>query len=112
MTSFWVVAGIFIVAALLFVLPTLLRKRQDKIELLERETANIAIYRDQLAELDNDLRNDILSKEQYDKSKQELHKRMLQDLAASSKNPTASSIIKSHGIATIAVVILAIPLAA
>ena len=112
MTSFWVVAGIFIVAALLFVLPTLLRKRQDKIKLLERETANIAIYRDQLAELDNDLRNDILSKEQYDKSKQELHKRMLQDLAASSKNPTASSIIKSHGIATIAVVILTIPLAA
>ncbi len=112
MTSFWVVAGVFIVAALLFVLPALLRKQQDKTELLERETANIAIYRDQLSELDNDLHNDILSKEQYDKSKQELHKRMLQDLAISSKNLTASSIIKGGGITTIAIVILAVPLAA
>lgn len=112
MTSFWVVAGVFIVAALLFVLPALLRKQQDKTELLERETANIAIYRDQLSELDNDLHNDILSKEQYDKSKQELHKRMLQDLATSSKNLTASSIIKGGGITTIAIVILAVPLAA
>lgn len=66
MTSFWVVAGIFIVAALMFVLPTLLRSRSTKSELVEREAANLAIYRDQLAELGNDLQNDILSKEQYD----------------------------------------------
>ncbi|SDW31329.1 c-type cytochrome biogenesis protein CcmI [Nitrosomonas communis] len=112
MTSFWVVAGIFIVAALMFVLPTLLRKRQDKIELLEREAANIAIYRDQLAELDNDLRNDILSKEQYEKSKQELQKRMLQDLATSSKNPATSSMIKGQGVVTSVVVIFAVPLTA
>lgn len=112
MTSFWVVAGIFIVAALMFVIPTLLRNRQDKTALLEREAANIAIYRDQLAELDNDLRNDILSKEQYDKSKQELHKRMLQDLAISSRNPATHSIVKGRGIITTAVVILAIPLTA
>lgn len=112
MTSFWVVAGIFIVAALMFVIPTLLRNRQDKTALLEREAANIAIYRDQLAELDNDLRNDILSKEQYDKSKQELHKRMLQDLAISSRNPATHSIVKGCGIITTAVVILAIPLTA
>lgn len=112
MTSFWVVAGIFIVAALMFVLPTLLRSRRDKNELLEREAANIAIYRDQFAELDNDLRNDILSQEQYDKSKQELHKRMLQDLAASSNNSSPPSIVKSRGIATTAIILLAVPITA
>lgn len=112
MTSFWVVAGIFIVAALMFVLPTLLRNRQEKTELLEREAANIAIYRDQLAELDNDLRNDILSQEQYDKSKQELHKRMLQDLAISSQKTSTSSMVKGRGIVTTIVIILTVPLAA
>ncbi|MDV6345544.1 c-type cytochrome biogenesis protein CcmI [Nitrosomonas sp. Is37] len=112
MTSFWVVAGIFIVAALMFVLPTLLRSRQGKVELLEREAANIAIYRDQLAELDKDLRDDILSKEQYEKSKQELQTRMLQDLAASPNNPATSSMVKGPGIVTTVVVILAVPLTA
>lgn len=111
MTSFWVVAGILIVAALMFVLPTLLRGRLLKSDLVERETANLAIYRDQLAELDNDLRNDILSKEQYEKSKQELQKRMLQDLSVS-KNSVSASVKKGYGIATTAIIFLVIPLAA
>lgn len=111
MTSFWVVAGIFIVAALMFVLPTLLRSRSTKSELVEREAANLAIYRDQLAELGNDLQNDILSKEQYEKSKQELQKRMLQDVSAS-KNTVSISTQKGRGIVTTAIFILAIPLAA
>lgn len=111
MTSFWVVAGIFIVAALMFVLPTLLRGRSTKSEFVEREAANLTIYRDQLAELDNDLQNDILSKEQYDKSKQELQKRMLQDVSAS-KNTVNISTQKGRGIIATAIFILAIPLAA
>lgn len=111
MTSFWVVAGVFIVAALMFVLPTLLRSRSTKSELVEREAANLTIYRDQLAELDSDLQNDILSKEQYEKSKQELQKRMLQDVSAS-KNTASNSTQKGRGIVATAIFILAIPLAA
>ena len=79
MTTFWIVAGVFIVAALMFVLPTLIKSRHGKITTLERQTANIAIYRDQIAELNADLNNDVLSKEQFEKSKQELQKRMLQE---------------------------------
>lgn len=111
MTSFWVVAGIFIVAALMFVLPTLLRGRLHKSELVEREAANLAIYRDQLAELDNDLHNDILSNEQYEKSKQELQKRMLQDISAS-KSSVSAAAKNGRGIVTTAIFILTIPLAA
>lgn len=111
MTSFWVVAGIFIVIALMFVLPTLLRNRSIKAELTEREEANLAIYRDQLAELDSDLRNDILSKDQYEKSKQELQKRMLQDVQ-SSKISINTPVRRTSGIATTAIVILAVPIAA
>ncbi|MCW5599729.1 MAG: c-type cytochrome biogenesis protein CcmI [Nitrosomonas sp.] len=111
MTSFWVVAGIFIVIALMFVLPTLLRNRSIKAELTEREEANLAIYRDQLAELDSDLRNDILSKDQYEKSKQELQKRMLQDVQ-SSKISINTPVRRTSGIATTAIVVLAVPIAA
>lgn len=67
MTTFWIVAGVFIVAALMFVLPTLIKSRHGKITTLERQTANIAIYRDQIAELNADLNNDVLSKEQFEK---------------------------------------------
>ncbi|MFO7579018.1 c-type cytochrome biogenesis protein CcmI [Nitrosomonas halophila] len=111
MTTFWVVAGIFIVAALLFVIPALLRNNRKDLDKIEREAANISIYRDQIAELDQDLRNDILSKEQYESSKQELQKRMLQDLSTSSE--TASTPRASrHGIAATVIVVLAVPLTA
>ena len=57
MTSFWIVAGIFIVGALLFVLPTLWSKK-DRDAGVERDATNIDVYRDQLAELDSDLRSE------------------------------------------------------
>lgn len=111
MTAFWVVIGIFIVVALAFVVPTLLRKRKSNEEIkIEREAANIGIYRDQLAELERDLQNDILSQEQYEASRQELQKRMLLDLSE-----TEAIIEKGatrHGIVTSIAIVLTVPLAA
>jgi len=112
MTTFWVVAGIFIVTALLFIIPALLRSKEKGLsEQVEREAANITIYRDQLAELDRDLQNDILSREQYESSKQELQKRMLQDLSVNNE-PGNISPVSRHGMAASIVVVLAVPLAA
>lgn len=111
MTSFWAISGIFIVTALLFIVPTLLRNRESEQENLEHDAVNITVYRDQLAELDKDLENDILTPEQYNKSKQELQQRMLQDV------PDGEEVIiqknkKIHNIATSAVIVLILPLAA
>ncbi|WP_350282875.1 c-type cytochrome biogenesis protein CcmI [Nitrosomonas sp.] len=114
MTAFWVVAGIFIVVALLFVIPVLLRgKRNQSREQIERQAANITIYRDQLAELDRDLRDDTLSREQYDSSKQELQKRMLLDLSENG-DPVATSFVSTgrYGVVAGVIVTLIIPLAA
>ena len=47
---------------------------------MARDATNVGVYRDQLAELDSDLRSDILTREQYEQSKRELQQRMLQDL--------------------------------
>lgn len=111
MTAFWVVAGTFIVAALLFVIPALLRSYAPGKENAQREAANVNIYRDQMAELAEDLRNDILSREQYEASKEELQKRMLQDL--STENSFVETLTKKrHGIAATVVIFLAIPLLA
>ena len=83
MMAFWVISGIFIVTALLFVIPALLRNKENNADDIEHAAVNITVYRDQIAELDRDLENDVLSQEQYDKSKQELQQRMLQDVTKS-----------------------------
>jgi cytochrome c-type biogenesis protein CcmH len=110
MTSFWVVAGIFIVGALLFVLPTLWSKknRQDGVA---RDATNISIYRDQLAELDSDFRNDILTHEQYEQSKRELQQRMLQDIPEG-ETMTTAIMGGNRNVATITLTTLAVPLLA
>ncbi|MDP1559716.1 MAG: c-type cytochrome biogenesis protein CcmI [Nitrosomonas sp.] len=111
MTSFWIIAGIFIVVALLFILPTLLRNREDESKSIDPDDANISVYRDQLAELKADLDNDILSHEQYEKSRQELQHRMLQDIPE--KRPMKNTVQKkSRNIATSSILTLAIPLSA
>jgi len=112
MTVFWVVAGIFITVALLFVIPALLRsKKHESQDQIERQAANITIYRDQLAELDRDLRDDVLSKEQHELSKQELQKRMLQDLSEDDEIIHATP-VNRHGVVVSIIVALAVPLAA
>lgn len=113
MTSFWVVAGIFIVGALLFVLPTLLRKKDHQAG-VARDSTNVSIYRDQLAELDNDLRSDTLTREQYEQSKRELQQRMLEDIPEGESSMTAAilAVGSNRNTATIALISLAIPLLA
>ena len=110
MTLFWVVAGIFIVAALLFILPTLLRNKGSDTG-VERDSTNVSIYQDQISELDNDLRNDILNQEQYNQSKYELQQRMMLDMPEESSISVAK-INSKRSIATPVALILLIPVLA
>lgn len=111
MMSFWIISGIFIVTALLFIVPTLLRSRDAEQENLEHDAVNITVYRDQLTELGNDLENDILTQEQYNKSKQELQQRMLQDVPEGEKMAIKKN-KNIYNIATSVVIVLILPLAA
>lgn len=110
MTSFWVVAGIFMVGALLFVIPTLWSRRESDEGGVEREATNLRIYRDQLAELESDLRSDILTREQYEQSKRELQQRMLEDIPAG--EVATAPFDGNRNIATITVTALVVPLLA
>lgn len=111
MTAFWIVSGFFIVAALLFIIPTLLRQRNIQQENMEHDAINASVYRDQLAELTRDLENDILTQDQYERSKQELQQRMLQDIPDGEKMAIKES-KKMHNIALSTVITLTFPLAA
>ena len=111
MTSFWIISGIFIVTALLFIVPTLLRNKNDQEEGVDLDTVNVTVYRDQLTELDTDLQNDILSQEQYNKSKQELQQRMLQDVPER-EDRAIKKTKKLYNIAMSTIITLTLPLAA
>jgi cytochrome c-type biogenesis protein CcmH len=110
MTSFWVVAGVFIVGALMFVLPTLWSKR-NRDGGVARDATNINVYRDQLAELDSDLRSDILTREQYEQSKRELQQRMLEDIPQG-ETMAATLMSGNRNVTTITLTTLAVPLLA
>ena len=78
MTSFLILAGVMIALSLAFVLPALTRRHVDDAH-SSRARANVLIYRDQLAELDADLKNNTISKEQYDAGRREMERRVLED---------------------------------
>ena len=111
MTAFWIISGIFIVIALLFIVPTLLRSRNAEEQYIERDAVNVTVYRDQLKELDRDLENDILTLEQYNQSKQELQQRMLQDIP-DNEEMIIKKTSKFMNVAMSTVIALTLPVAA
>ena len=91
MILFWVICALLIVIALAFVLPPALRRSQEtKVKTDdERRQANIAVYRDQLLELEADLRNGIVGEDQYAQDRDEIERRLLEDTASVSSKRTA-----------------------
>lgn len=79
MILFWLLCGLFIVIAFAFILPPLLQPAGGV-----RETgladANVAVYRDQIEELEADLRNGIVSQEQYQLDRDQIEARLLEDV--------------------------------
>ena len=90
MILFWLICAAFIVIALAFILPTALERNEKSRRAIadERKQANIAIYRDQLVELQSDLQNGIVSQEQYAQDRDEIERRLLEDTAAAAAPKT------------------------
>jgi len=79
---FWFICAGLLAFALLYVLPPVLRSEASKTKNENaRREANIAIYRDQLTELEADLRNGIVSQEQYAQDRDDIERRLLEDTA-------------------------------
>jgi cytochrome c-type biogenesis protein CcmH len=106
--AFVSIAAGMVVAALVWVLVPLLRGKPAAG--VNREASNIAILRDQLADLDRDLANGTLSREQYDVARRDLEQRVLEESKAAPK--PASGPPSGAGAYTAAVLGAALPIAA
>lgn len=80
MIAFAVAAAALAAIALAFVLRPLLGRRESG--RVSRKEANVAIYKDELRELDADLAAGTLAREDYDRARMEIESRLLEDVSA------------------------------
>ena len=88
MTAFVVLGVVLIAGALLFVVPPLLHRGSRAGA--TRDAVNVAVYRDQLRELEADLRAGTLAADQHEKARREIDARLLADVgggAAPAQSP-------------------------
>ncbi len=89
MTAFWVIAVLLAAGALVFVLPPLLWRRRTAPG-PANDATNVAVYRDQLRELEADLAAGTLARDQYDEARRELEARLLDDVRVSGTGARAA----------------------
>src|SRR5258705_13325986 len=77
------VFAVLIFIALAFILPPLWQSSEQTKKDFYRGSAeaNVGVYRDQLSELEVDLRNGIVSPEQYQQDRDEIERRLLEDVS-------------------------------
>ena len=80
MILFWLICAGLVAIALAFILPTLMQRGAEDTAQAQNKEANLDVYRDQLSELEADLRNGIISSEQYQQDREEVERRLLDDL--------------------------------
>ena len=107
MTQFWIGAAALALVALGFALRPFLRGAAPAGP--SRETLNLSVYRDQLRELDADLAAATLAREDYERARRELERRLLEDSASDSPAPVPS---RKGGRAMAVMVALGIPVLA
>lgn len=81
MILFWLISAGLVAIALAFVLPPLLQGAGKDVTENGKQEANLDVYRDQLSELEADLRNGIISSEQYQQDRDEIERRLLDDVS-------------------------------
>jgi cytochrome c-type biogenesis protein CcmH len=106
MTLFVVLGVLFVAGALLVLVPPLARRAARPAE--SRDAVNAAIYRDQLRELEADLKSGTLAPDQRDKVRAEIEARLAADLGKGEARAESSA--GGHGVAL--VLGLAVPVCA
>jgi len=98
-----------LVMALLFVVLPLWRGNA-KSNTVQRDGANLEIFRDQIAEMDADLRNGLLTQEMFEQGKRELQTRLLDEVEGT---PDSSSVVTRDPLKLLALVLsMLLPLTA
>ena len=85
MILFWAIAATLVVAALLFLLPPLVRRRTTAPD--ARVAANAAIYREQLDELSVELQRGAVTGEEFERASREIEHRIVAEHAGGAPAP-------------------------
>jgi len=122
MIIFWLICAIFVAIALAFVLPPLLQSSLQTSPASDDEQkqkeanvdANVDIYRDQISELEADVANGLVSREQYQQDRDEIERRLLEDVSGADLTSKGSEkkATAAVGRAPIYAIALGIPLIA
>ncbi len=101
MTLFWIICAALMIVAILFVALPLWRGT-SKNNSVVRDAANLEILRDQITEMDADLKNGLLTPELHEQGKRELEARLLEEVG-DTKNFEVSN--KPHPLKITAIVL-------
>jgi cytochrome c-type biogenesis protein CcmH len=102
MIEFWVGVALLVAIALWFVVRPLLKPRPGAQVLRSQE--NIAFYRDQLSDLEDELKNGTVNPQQYEKSKREIETRLLEDVDVNESRATAARPARATAFSLLALV--------
>jgi len=108
MTAFFAIAVFMTAVALALVVRPLLLGRRSHTD-VARGASNLGILKDQLAELETDLRAGTISDVQYREAKVELERRVLEEVKSEPADKTTPT---PRGVATALVLVIALPLVA
>jgi cytochrome c-type biogenesis protein CcmH len=111
MVIFWIICALLVLLALWFVLPAFLQPNEQR-KSDEPRATNLLVYQNQYQELEADLKNGLIAQEQYQHEKDELERRLLDDVKAESSaspGPSAAGRKVGYGVAA-AIPILAVAL--
>jgi cytochrome c-type biogenesis protein CcmH len=111
MLGFWAVVAVFVAISFAFLLPPLLRNRETS-GIVARKDLTVTVYQDQFAELENDLKNEVISKDQYDQAKIDLEKNLLEDMGKADQLDTMDKVAPQSSGSKIAagIIIIFIPI--
>lgn len=97
MIVFWLVCGVLIMIALAFILPPLGQSQQTSSPNVD-EAVNLAVYRDQISELDSERQKGVLSDLQYQQDRNDIERRLLEDVSELNELPKSRSKVSSRGV--------------
>jgi cytochrome c-type biogenesis protein CcmH len=98
MLLFWVICALMVLFTLWVILPPLFES-DAKTKTDEARAANLLVYQDQHRELEADLKTGLLSKAQYEQDKEEIERRLLDDVTATDQIRSRPMLTRKAGYA-------------
>ena len=107
MVLFIFICVLMVLLALWLILPPLWQAARDA-QIEDARAANVLVYQDQLRELQADMKTGLLTQAQYDQDKEEIERRLLEDVGVEKQSASPKVATRRLGYA----VAIFIPLAA